>query len=241
MENNLEGYEITQKSDSISNDVSLEVTESTCIKEVYLIRHAESVENTRIASAQRSWEQICKLKAPTKDDLKSSVKVLKFKENADSLVSDKGKLQIDQLHEGWWKKRKVDKGYLVVHSPLVRAKETCVGMIGDHNKEFCERLLEMTFLREKTPKEFLPGNNASLLRRIDEFQTWLVQQPERVVFVVGHSQYFRTMLKLDYNFTNCSVWRVNFDTKTETWLDAPINEFECNVDTDIDNTKETKA
>merc|ERR1712232_396638 len=87
---------------------------------------------------------------------------------------------------------------------------------------------------------FLPGNNASLLKRIDEFQTWLVQQPERVVFVVGHSQYFRTMLKLNYNFTNCSVWRVNFDTKTETWQDAPINEFECNVDTTLTIQKRLK-
>ena len=241
MENNIEGYEVVEKSDSISKDVTLEVTEATSIKEVYLIRHAESIENTRIESAQRSWDQIRKLKAPTKDDLKSSVKVLKFQENADSLVSDKGKSQINQLHEGWWKQRKVDKGYLVVHSPLVRAKETCLGMIGDHNKEFCERLLEKTFLREKTPKEFLPGNNSSLLKRIDEFQTWLVQQPERVVFVVGHSQYFRTMLKLKYNFTNCSVWRVNFDTSSKTWQDLPINEFQCSVDTNIDHPKETKA
>jgi len=226
-------------SDYVSKNTTLKVPDK-CVKEVYLIRHAESIENTRIASAQRCWNQIRQFQSPTKSDLKSSAKVLKFKENADSLVSDKGKLQIENLHLGWWKQHKVDRGYLVVHSPLVRAKETCLGMIGNHNKEFCERLIELSCLREKTPKEFLPGSDVSLRNRISEFETWLAQQPETVVYVVGHSQYFKTMLKLKYNFDNCSVWRVQFDTKNGSWHDNPVQEFACHAETIAHESKNTE-
>jgi hypothetical protein len=39
----------------------------------------------------------------------------------------------------------------------------------------------------------------------------LQTQPEETVAVVGHSQYFKAMLGLDFKFGNCDVWQVQFD------------------------------
>ena len=33
-------------------------------------------------------------------------------------------------------------------------------------------------------------------------------QPETAIAVVGHSQFFKAMLNLDFKFGNCDVWQV---------------------------------
>jgi broad specificity phosphatase PhoE len=61
------------------------------------------------------------------------------------------------------------------------------------------------------PSEWVPGNYGSFQARIAQFEEWLQTQPEETVAVVGHSQYFKAMLGLDFKFGNCDVWQVQFD------------------------------
>uniref|UniRef100_A0A7S1ZJV2 Phosphoglycerate mutase n=1 Tax=Trieres chinensis TaxID=1514140 RepID=A0A7S1ZJV2_TRICV len=75
------------------------------------------------------------------------------------------------------------------------------------------RVVELPSLLEKKPEEWIPGNYEPFRRRIEEFERWLGEQPERTVAIVGHSQFFKAMLDLDYKFGNCEVWEMTFDAK----------------------------
>ena len=74
-----------------------------------------------------------------------------------------------------------------------------------------KRVEELSFLIEKTPSEWLPGNLTPFTDRIKEFEAWICNQPETNIAIVGHSQYFKKMLELDYKFSNCDVWQLSFD------------------------------
>jgi hypothetical protein len=72
-------------------------------------------------------------------------------------------------------------------------------------------VLEVDMLAEKTPQEWVPGYFDQFKKRIANFELWLSDQPEEKVAIVGHSQYFKAMLGLDFKFGNCDVWQVTFD------------------------------
>lgn len=201
-------------------------------KTVFLIRHAESAENHRLACLSRSLSSIARLRVPDKEDVAASVELLDIPAQVDSRVSIVGEAQISQLQkrlkeDGFLEKHNVS---LIVHSPLLRARQTCKGMLGHvyegkaamegveialapsdaataeerhpsiignisdnvKNKE-SPRVVELDCLKERTPSEWLPYGNLKLVERIDEFEDWLNRQPEQVVCVVGHSQYFKSM------------------------------------------------
>jgi len=208
---------------------SLKVGEKR-IKTVYLIRHAESNENKRLASLERALNQITKLKLPLKDDVTNAFELLNFYQEQDSRVSSKGKKQIEQLS---YKLKKDDfilskKIQLVAHSSLSRARQTCEGMLesvtqrdssSESNMESywegkkakgVERVVELDCLVEQSPFEWLPFNRHAFLKRIKEFESWLEEQPEERIAVVGHSLYFRAMLNLPYKFDNCDVWELTY-------------------------------
>ena len=117
---------------------------------------------------------------------------------------------------------------LIVHSPLLRARKTCHGVLGlvapeikseeitdatadNSESEIKHRVVQLENLKERTPSEWLPFSKESYLARINSVVSWLGQQEEDVVAVVGHSQFFKTMLGLDYKFGNCDVWEVQLD------------------------------
>ena len=77
------------------------------------------------------------------------------------------------------------------------------------------RVVSLDLLREKTPAEWLPGNSASLRRRMNALEEWLTQQPESVIALVGHSQYFKALLNLSYKFRNCDVYKLQFDSSAK--------------------------
>lgn len=209
----------------VPND-SLKVGEKR-IKTVYLIRHAESNENKRLASLERALNQIIKLKLPLKDDVTNAFELLNFYKEQDSRVSSKGKKQIEQLR---YKLQKDDfilsnKIQLIAHSPLIRARQTCEGMLesvtsrnASNIESFWEgkkakgvgRVVELDSLIEQSPIEWLPINRHKFLKRIQEFEMWLQEQPEERIAIVGHSNYFRSMLNLPYKFDNCDVWEIKY-------------------------------
>ena len=81
------------------------------------------------------------------------------------------------------------------------------------------RIVELPCLMERTPMEWL--NPAALDSRIAEFEEWLYSIPEERIAVVGHSQYFKTMLGLNYKFKNCDVWHLTYTpTSSESCKDS---------------------
>ena len=85
------------------------------------------------------------------------------------------------------------------------------------------RVVELDALREKTPAEWLPGGQTGMDKRIDEFESWLASQPEASIAIVGHSQFFKRMLRLAYKFENCDVWECEFSLAADGGTsDAPL-------------------
>lgn len=216
--------------------VVLTTTMIPVTKTIYLIRHAESEENRRLACLTRGCKGLKKLQLPSKDDILGSLELLDVKAQIDSNVSDIGQNQISQLGErlsiaDFAKEKHIQ---LVAHSPLKRARQTSLGMLGcvtattedsKSNDDFSSegakaptvsRIVQLDILKERTPSEWLPHNFDGFTQRIASLETWLGEQPEEVIAIVGHSQYFKSMLGLDFKFGNCDVWEVQLDmTKIE--------------------------
>ena len=187
-------------------------------KTVYFIRHAESEENRRLASLKTCVQSLQGFQLPSSACVKSSLELLNVSAQIDSDVSDIGIQQIQDLarqvkEADFLSSQKVE---LVVHSPLIRAKQTCFqGLLypqtddttnKSNNKHF--RILEVDLLMEKTPREWVDSGN--FRQRMINFQQWLTEQPESTICIVGHSQYFKAMLQLDFKFDNCDIWKATF-------------------------------
>ena len=92
-------YELSPRekgSCTISSDTDVVITERMIptTKRVYLIRHAESEENRRLASLTKSLKGLGSLKLPTKDDVMASMELLNVRAQLDSDVSAVGKKQV---------------------------------------------------------------------------------------------------------------------------------------------------
>jgi broad specificity phosphatase PhoE len=227
-------------------------------KTIFLIRHAESEENRRLACLSRSMKGIALLKLPSKSDMKSSVQLLNISAQIDSEVSHVGQEQIHQVGEKIKQDNFVEKMgiELVVHSPLLRARQTSEGMLecvapsdgtinaydSNHSEQISKgsrhksvsRVVELEILKEKTPLEWLPINKETFRKRIEEFEKWLAEQPENVIAVVGHSQYFKSMLGLPKKFKNCDVWSLQFDYNGH--LDGVVTDSSVQQDATVDTT-----
>jgi len=192
-------------------------------KTIYLIRHAQSEENRRLNSLKESFKAVARFSLPKSDDVSTSLKLLNIPAQIDSDVSDLGNSQIKQLAETL---RQADfltsHGIqLVAHSPLKRACQTSEGMLGCESSlntkpDQVRRVVELDLLTEKSPYEWIPGNGEALRQRIKDLEIWLMEQPEETICLVGHSQFFKNMLQLNFLFGNCDVWRVMlFDSDIE--------------------------
>ena len=194
------------------------------VKTIFLIRHAESLENERLACLTRSFRKMGSFKLPTKSDLYRSAELLNVYNQIDSPVSDVGQDQINQVGESLRKDNFLIKNniQLIAHSPLLRARQTCEGMLrcvatpSNDLPSPVKRVEELSFLIEKTPSEWLPGNLTPFINRIKEFEAWICNQPETNIAIVGHSQFFKKMLELNYKFGNCDVWQLSFDCNHES-------------------------
>mmetsp|Transcript_13765 Transcript_13765/g.26703 ORF Transcript_13765/g.26703 Transcript_13765/m.26703 type:complete len:240 (-) Transcript_13765:360-1079(-) len=184
------------------------------VKTVYLVRHAESIENEKLGSLKR-WA-----KTWSRQDFWHGVSLWSEPNMADTPLSQKGRQQVETLSS---KLRKDDflktQGVeVVLHSPLERARETCDGVVGSDSDNTYPRE-ELVDLREKTVGEWVPGFKGSLDERIASFERALCARKEERILVVGHSQFFRHMLGMAEKFKNCDVWKVELSRDT---LGRPI-------------------
>ena len=77
---------------------------------------------------------------------------------------------------------------------------------------------ELELLREVNPREMLTQGNRALDKRIALFEEWIEGREEDPIVVVGHSVYFKRMLRLPGVFANCDVWELKYS------LDGKVSE-----------------
>lgn len=190
-----------------------------------MIRHAESEENRRLGSLKSAARAVARFSWPSSKDVTAAFEWILVHQQIDSDLSDFGKQQVAHMAGVLQESEFVTSSQiqLVAHSPLIRAKETCRGMLGcvapvpDTDTEAAsssypsiESVLELDLLSEKTPAEWIPGNSATFYNRLTALEDWIAERPETVIALVGHSQFFKALLKLDYKFGNCDVMQVRF-------------------------------
>lgn len=193
----------------------------TGAKTVYFIRHAESMENEKHKSMHRVIENLKTASMPNPDDVIDTVELLNIPSNVDTAVTARGKLQIANVAQQLQQDNFVQSSQiaLVVHSPLQRAQETAEGLLqcradrpmSQATPTTIQRVVQLDALRERTPDEiWIPWRRTQYNTRKQAFMLWLMEQPETVIAVVGHSEYFKSLLHLPFKFGHVDVWRAEF-------------------------------
>jgi hypothetical protein len=190
-------------------------------KTIFLVRHAESEENRRIGSLKAAFTALTRFSLPKSKDIVAACELIRVDQQIDSNVSEFGQKQIQYManiiqESNFMKKHQVQ---LVAHSPLIRARETCRGMFGvaaSDPSPTMPAVCELAELTEMTPAEWIPGNSGSLYQRFRSLEAWITSRPEDSMVLVGHSQFFKALLQLDYKFGNCDVIQVHFHAPKET-------------------------
>ena len=189
------------------NIPSKEITRSKG-KTVVFIRHAQSNENVKVIRMYEGLNLLRNLKPPTLQQIGSTLSISSL--TVDSLVSPLGKRQILDMHmilrdEKFWERQKFD---LIVCSPLIRAQETCEGLLPKDRDGI--DVMTRADLEEATPFEHV--FSGGLVTRIESFKHWLAHREEQRILIVGHSQYFKKMLGQTSLMRNCDVWQCDFST-----------------------------
>jgi broad specificity phosphatase PhoE len=175
-------------------------------KNIVLIRHAQTEENIKAIQIYEGILRIRKFQLPTWRQFSSLFTLSLF--NLDSKVSILGSRQIIDMHmilrdDKFWDKQRFD---LIVCSPLSRAKDTCNGILPIEREDMHVKIV--VDLEEATPYEHI--FSATLLIRIERFKKWLSEREEENILIIGHSQYFKKMLKLTTLMRNCDVWQADY-------------------------------
>lgn len=103
---------------------------------------------------------------------------------------------------------------LVLHSPLVRARDTCLTLFGGGGGPAVEQFDE---LYERSISEHLW--RSWLQPRVARFTAHLLSRPERRIVAVGHSSFFEEMCGAIMG--NTSVWRATLSAAGE-WRDVTL-------------------
>ena len=108
----------------------------------------------------------------------------------------------------------MDTVQIAVHSPLIRAKETCLGLFADKKAII---IIEHPELYERSVKEHI--RPSTIVPRIERFVKWLLDREEAIIAVVGHSSYFREMSGIEAD--NCSIWKLTLSDQGK-WNDTEL-------------------
>jgi broad specificity phosphatase PhoE len=204
---------------------SAAMTTGKRLKTVYLMRHAESEENRRIAALGCTFKSLSKLSIPKSSDVVASTELLRAQGRCDTNVSEIGARQIAHMKEKLQQDNFLTSSgiQLVAHSPLIRARQTSEGILScvtaadsstsatDLKAGAVSRVVQTELLTERSSSEWTPMHNGRFIKRIQDFEKWLCNQEEDTIVLVGHSQFFKKMLGLNFSFGNCEVWKVTFD------------------------------
>lgn len=211
---------IAEKRGQTPNPTKATGTTESKKKTVYLVRHAESVENIRVRAAREVFGRIRMFRLPNSDQVKKTLSLLQMDNDAD--LSPNGNAMLEEMgallkSEDFVKANAVD---LIAHSPLIRAKKTCMAMFvtGTETKT---PVVSLDALVEMTPLEYVTSRSA-FRKRMGSFEAWLASRSESSIVVVGHSQYFRQLLGNSCSvrkFNNCDVWEYHW-AGLGTWTEV---------------------
>lgn len=190
-------------------------------KNVVLIRHAQTEENIKSIQIYEGFMRIRNFQLPTCKQISSLFSLSLLSSN--SQVSILGSRQIIDMHmilrdDKFWERQKFD---LIVCSPLSRAKDTCNGILPIERDAMYVKIVDD--LEEATQYEQI--FSTTLLTRIERFQKWLAEREEENILIIGHSQYFKKMLKLSSLMRNCDVWSCDFSSAAKTEEGAAIYDW----------------
>ena len=174
------------------------------------MRHAQSEENVKIHDLLESVHRIASFSFPNLRQIRSAFSLLQF--DLDSPLTSVGLAQIQEASAFLIDSQIISRYRIrnVFHSPLRRSRETCLRAIPTALSG------ELECLREANPLEHI--FHFSFVARIRTFERWLCSCPYDCVLVVGHSQYFKKMLKMRKLMQNCDIWEttISYDTKDES-------------------------
>lgn len=221
---------------------------SSVKKTIYLIRHAESEENRRLYALRDAAKDLFySWRLPRYADVSAASELVNIAAQVDSPVSEFGRAQISFMSKVLLDKQKsavLDRIEMVAHSPLQRAKDTCFGMLGclapETVNHSIQRVVELESLKEKTIPEWV--NTSGFVQRLSELELWLSEQPESCIALVGHSQYFKKMLQMDYLIGNCDVIEVTFDPAASSCKWSAIQDVHlCRITKKQDTSESTEG
>jgi hypothetical protein len=149
-------------------------------KTIFLVRHAESTNNV---SKRTAGKTLGEWKWPTWQQWKTMAPMVTFPMNTE--LSEEGQKQVERqadtiLKDGFVARENPE---LIVHSPLHRAKATCVGLFSG----YVVPIEEHPDLYEKSLGEHFAqrtGVGTEMTPRVDEFTSWLQLRKEKVIVVV---------------------------------------------------------
>lgn len=174
------------------------------VKTVFLIRHAESVNNVDKREAKAIWKNLFRA-LPSSSQIRSTASLLCVPMNTD-LSADGLRMvefQRENLNESHFlEQNNVD---IIVHSHLIRAQKTCNGLFAT-NKGGLETSIpveQSSTIFEKNILEHLHCSNFEV--RVEAFKEWLTTCNASNVVVVGHSAFFRKLLGTGQPMANCEV------------------------------------
>jgi len=160
-------------------------------KTLYLIRHAESLQNVAV---KRLTDQ---------KDILALASIVNI--GHDSALSQLGESQLVPANEflkahEWTPRPGGNRPELIVHSPHLRTRQTAAGLF-----KGCDSIpmIELNCLYERTAFEYL--YISPLDSRIAQANAWLRERSEETIVMVGHGQYFRRWLGLEYTQPNVRV------------------------------------
>mmetsp|Transcript_7409 Transcript_7409/g.15400 ORF Transcript_7409/g.15400 Transcript_7409/m.15400 type:complete len:209 (+) Transcript_7409:43-669(+) len=180
------------------------------MKVVYLVRHAESMENVQVYKFDRAMEAILECRPPRCSDLAAALWLLRC--NVDAPLSPAGERQLadvrGQLQKGGFEENSGVQ--LVVHSTRQRALRTCRELFGAPGARF--PTIALAEIVEHTPWDALTCRRR-FRKRLRWFRSWLASRAEERIVVVGHGFFFEHLLAESSNpspMANVEVRRCHF-------------------------------
>eukprot|EP00912_Choanoflagellata_sp_UC4_P002047 UC4_evm3s1308 len=215
-------------------------TRSHTHKTLYLVRHAESEENVKVRAVTSGWNRTRRFRGFfTPYELLQGIRLLACNTNAK--LSQAGELQLIE------QRRRIDAqnfsaqsvgAEVIVHSPLIRAKRTAYRLfVEGFDKSQVQSptpVYEIRDLTERKPYEYIfngPFNN-----RISRLITWLQKRPEQCLIIVGHGQFFKRMLGVEWKFRNVDIFKTDFEVET-----GSFSNIELLYRSELSDSSEAKA
>jgi len=193
-------------------------------KQILLVRHAESCNNVAKRELLGAMFGLFSARIPTIEHFRHMSYLMTMPLDAE--LSQVGQQQIIARRQQIAAAALLEKYgvELIVHSPMKRAKETCMGLF--EGLHLTIPIEENENIFEKCPTEYL--GCTSIYKRIKSFTDWLLQRPEHSIVVVGHSAFFKLMLRSD-KMQNVEVRRATLSSAGQ-WTDLGVVIAGCDAE-----------